>query len=299
MSKQILLIAAFCLTGLLSASATAASSESATAASESATSASESATAASRSATAASRRATALSNATPVISDSITARDLVAQAIDLTRGITSYTELSMLVHRPDWQRSSRMVSWTRGRGDALIHFTEPAKDAGNGTLKQGEKMWTYTPKLNRTIRLPFSLMSQSWAGSDFSYNDLSRTDKLLSYYELSISSVEEVDGHRQYTISAIPYDDAPVVWGKEEWVLRDDSVLIKQTFFDQDLVPLKSLETLEIGELGGRTFGIHMRMRKLDEPDKYTELRYHNAQFDIDIDDRMFTLFALKARGKI
>ena len=106
----------------------------------------------------------------------LSAYDLIAGAIDLNRGRTSYTEMSMLVHRPDWERSSSLVAWTRGREDALIRFTAPAKDAGSATLKQGDNMWTYTPKLNRTIRLPFSLMSQSWAGSDFSYNDLSRTD---------------------------------------------------------------------------------------------------------------------------
>ena len=110
----------------------------------------------------------------------LTARDLVAAAIDLTRGRSSYTEMSMVIHRPDWQRTSSLRAWTRGREDALIRFTAPAKDAGNATLKAGEKMWTFTPKLNRVIRLPFSMMSQGWAGSDFSYQDLSRSDKLLT-----------------------------------------------------------------------------------------------------------------------
>ena len=71
---------------------------------------------------------------------------LVAGALDLVRGDeSSYQELSMTVHRPDWERSSSMVSWSRGREDALTRFTAPPKDAGNALLKQGEKMWTYTP----------------------------------------------------------------------------------------------------------------------------------------------------------
>ena len=80
------------------------------------------------------------------------ARELIAAAIDLTRGRSSYAEFAMVIHRPDWERSSSLVAWTRGRKDALIRFTAPAKDAGNATLKQGEKMWTYNPKLNRTDR---------------------------------------------------------------------------------------------------------------------------------------------------
>lgn len=227
--------------------------------------------------------------------DTPTARDLVAGALDLMRGQSSYTQMQMLVHRPDWQRSSQLVAWTRGRKDALIRFTAPAKDAGNATLKRGEKMWTYTPKLNRTIRLPFSLMSQSWAGSDFSYNDLSRTDKLLEYYDLAIVATDEQDGHRLYTVEAIPHDDAPVVWGKEQMVMRDDYVLLSQTYFDQDMQPLKRMETLEIGELGGRVLSTRMRMAKLDEPNKYTELHYQQADWDVELKDQLFTVFSLQS----
>lgn len=230
--------------------------------------------------------------------DAVRAEDLIAGALDLVRGRTSYTELTMIIHRPDWERSSSLVSWTRGREDALIRFTAPARDAGNATLKQGDRMWTYTPKLNRTIRLPYSLMSQSWAGSDFSYNDLSRTDDLLRHYQLDITSVTEQDGHKVYTVTAVPHENAPVVWGKEEWVLRDDYVVMAEIFYDQSMEPLKRLETLEIGEMGGRVMPLVMRMSKLDEPDNYTEVIYESAEFDIDLEDRIFTVFSLQSGGR-
>ncbi|MEJ2131989.1 MAG: hypothetical protein P8Y95_10300 [Gammaproteobacteria bacterium] len=83
----------------------------------------------------------------PLAKAEITADELIAGAIDLTRGRTSYAELSMVIHRPDWQRSSTLVAWTRGLEDALIRFVAPARDAGNATLKLAEKMWTFTPKL--------------------------------------------------------------------------------------------------------------------------------------------------------
>ncbi len=226
--------------------------------------------------------------------------DLIAAAIDLNRGLTSYVEMTMLVHRPEWERSSALVGWTRGRTDALIRFTAPARDAGNATLRDGEKMWTFTPKLNRVVRLPFSLMSQSWAGSDFSYSDMSRTDDVLNYYDLEIVEVsEDEDGRAVYRIDARPHDDAPVVWGKEEWVLRDDYIILSQTFYDQDMIALKRLETLEIKNLGGRLLAARMRMSKLDEADHYTEMEYLEAQFDLSLPDSVFTTFNLQsgARG--
>lgn len=223
--------------------------------------------------------------------------ELVAAAIDLNRGLTSYVEMTMFVHRPDSQRSSALVAWTRGRTDALVRFTAPARDAGNATLRAGDRMWTYTPKLNRVVRLPFSLMSQSWAGSDFSYNDLARTDDLLNYYRLVLAQTTEADGLRVHRIEAFPKEDAPVVWGKEEWVLREDAVLLSQTFFDQDMLALKRLETLEIKELGGRVMPTRMRMYKLDEADHYTEMQYLVAEFDLSLPDSTFTTFNLQGRG--
>ncbi len=223
--------------------------------------------------------------------------ELVAAAIDLNRGLTSYMEMTMLVHRPERPRTIAAVAWTRGRTDALVRFTAPARDAGNATLRTGDRMWTYTPKLNRVVRLPFSLMSQSWAGSDFSYNDLARTDDLLNYYRLVLAQTTEVDGLLVHRIDAFPKEDAPVVWGKEEWVLREDAVLLSQTFFDQDMLALKRLETLEIKELGGRVMPTRVRMSKLDEADHYTEVEYIAAEFDLSLPDRIFTTFNLQGAG--
>ncbi len=224
-----------------------------------------------------------------------TAQELIAGVIDLTRGTTSYAEFAMVIHRSDWERTSKLSAWTRGREDALIRFTAPPKDAGNATLKQGDKMWTFAPKLNRVIRLPYSMMSQGWAGSDFSYSDLSRTDQLLHQYDLQLVATEQRDGHRVYTVDAIPHDDAPVVWGRESIVVRDDYVVLGQTFFDQSQKPLKRLETMEIKPLGGRTFATRIRMLPLEDPGNFTEITYEQARFDVEIDPGMFTVYALQS----
>ena len=228
--------------------------------------------------------------------------DLVERSLDLTRSASSHAEMSMTIARPTWQRSSRLVAWTRGREDSLIRFTAPAKDAGNALLKQGDKMWTYNPKLNRNIRLPGSMMSQSWAGSDFSYNDLSRSDKYLRNYNLLLVSVTRGDvagagEQRIFTIDAIPKEAAPVVWGKERMVIREDVVMLEVTYFDQSMVPVKRLVSLEIGEMGGRTMATALRMDNLEEPDTFTEVRYQNIEFDVPVEDRMFTVFALQSGG--
>ncbi len=225
----------------------------------------------------------------------LTAEGLVAGALDLMRGATSHIEFTMRIKRPDWERSTSIAAWSRGREDTLIRFTAPAKDAGNALLKVGDNMWTYAPRLNRTIRLPYSMRSQSWGGSDFSYNDLSRSDQVLRHYDLSIVDEKQDGEHTIYTIEAVPHENAPVVWGKEIWVLRDDYVMLEQVFYDQLQVALKRMTTLEIGAMGGRTLATRMRMERLDEPDHWTEVTTDSADFDIELSERMFTLFSLKS----
>ena len=224
----------------------------------------------------------------------LTADELVARVLDQTRGLSSYSELTMTIHRPDWQRTSSFSVWTQGREDALIRFTAPARDAGLATLRKGERMWTYSPKIQRTVRLPKSMMSQDWAGSDFSYNDLARSDDLLNQYLLSLTEIEQTADGTVYTIEAVPKENAAIVWGKEVLVLRDDFVLLKHSYFDQEMVLVKWLETLEIEEFDGRTIPKRMRITKSEAQDHWTEIVYDEADFDIEIPDSKFTLFALR-----
>ena len=220
---------------------------------------------------------------------------LVTGSIDQTRGLSSFAEMSMLIKRPSWQRKSTLKAWTRGREDALIRFVAPTRDAGNALLKQGERMWTYTPKLNKSIRLPGGMMSQSWAGSDFSYNDMSRSDKWLRDYTLQHVATEQDGGLAVYVVDAVPREDAAVVWGKERLRIREDLVLLELTYFDQDMQPVRQMVSLAIGELGGRVMATRMRMQEVDKPDQYTELEYLDMDFDVDVPDRMFTLFSLQS----
>lgn len=214
---------------------------------------------------------------------------LVKSAFDQWRGMSSYGEVSMTIHRRDWQRTMKMHNWTKGDKDALIRFVEPVKDAGNATLKLDNDMWMFTPKLNQVIKLPASMMTQSWMGSDFSYNDLAKSDQLLTSYNLRLLSVKEVDEINQYTIEAIPKADAPVVWGKEIIVIREDKILLSEKFYDQAMQPVKEMKTLKIDQVGGRLYPVVMRMTNLDEADRWTQVETHQAYFNIELPGYIFT----------
>lgn len=111
------------------------------------------------------------------------ATEIVRDAVNHWRGTSSRGSMTMTIHRPDWERSMSMDSWTQGEKRSLVRVTAPQKDRGNGTLMDGNNMWSFSPKVNRVIKVPSSLMSQSWMGSDFSNKDISRVDDIIDQYE--------------------------------------------------------------------------------------------------------------------
>ena len=217
------------------------------------------------------------------------AREIVKASIDNWRGLSSHGEMTMTIHRPSWERSMSMRGWTSGSKKSLIRVTAPKKDAGNGTLMVDNNMWSYAPKVNRVIKVPSSMMSQSWRGSDFSNKDVSRADDIVDQYDHTLLATDEIDGHTVWTIQSVPHEEAAVVWGKEVLRVRDDYVLLNQEFWDQDGVLVKTLESLEIGEMGGRTIALRQRMAKTETDDEWTEFSIQSMEFDIEISDNVFT----------
>ena len=222
------------------------------------------------------------------------AKDLVRAAMDHWRGTSSYSEMTMTIHREDWERSMSMRAWSEGTKLSLVRVTAPKKDAGNGTLMKDDSMWSYSPKVNRVIKIPSSMMSQGWMGSDFSNKDVSKSTDILDQYEHTLSSQLEEGGHTVYTIEAVPHEDAAVVWGKEVLRIRDDFVLLEEQFWDQDGQLVKVMEALEITEMGGRSVARVLRMGKVDSPGEWTEMTVSEIEFDIELPGGIFTLSSLR-----
>lgn len=222
------------------------------------------------------------------------ARDIVRKALDHWRGQTSTAAMTMTIHRPDWERSMSMRSWTQGTDRSLVRVTAPRRDVGNGTLMNDNSMWNFSPKVNRVIKIPSSMMGQSWMGSDFSNKDISRADDIVSRYTHTLLETR-TDGELEiYVIESIPREDAAVVWGKEVLTIRSDYVLLQHEFFDQDGELVKRLSTLEIGVLDGRTMALRQRMQRLDRDEEWTELQVDSMDYDVALDASVFTLSNLR-----
>ena len=222
------------------------------------------------------------------------AETIVRQAIDHYRGQSSRADMTMTIQRPDWERSMRMQAWTSGDEKTLVRVTEPRKDAGNATLSVDDNMWTFSPSINRVIKVPSSMMGQNWMGSDFSNKDVSKSADIVSQYDHRLLATEAHDGHGVWVIESVPHEEAAVVWGREVLRIRDDWVLLEQQFWSQDGELVKTLKALEIVEMAGRPVATVMRMAQTGSRQEYTELRTHEVEFDLELADSLFTLSSLR-----
>jgi len=226
--------------------------------------------------------------------DTSDASALVENSFKYMRGNASIATVIMTIHRPDWEREMTIKAWTRGKKYSLFYIQSPPKDHGNGTLKKSREMWMYNPKVNRVIKVPPSMMSQSWMGSDFSNNDLAKSDSFVNDYIHSIVGTETHDGQKVYVIKSMPKPDAPVIWGMQMLKIREDLIWLSQEFFDEDFKSVKRMSTLEIQMMGGKLYPKVWRMRETDKEDRYTQLTYSSLTFKSDLPDSLFTLTSLR-----
>jgi hypothetical protein len=92
----------------------------------------------------------------------------------------------------------------------------------------------------------------------------------------------------------VPHEDAPVVWGREVLTIRDDYIVLSHRFFDQDDELVKHMDSLEVGEMGGRSVALRQRMSKADVDDEWTEIRLLDVEYDVRHPDGLFTLSSLR-----
>ncbi|MYF88685.1 MAG: outer membrane lipoprotein-sorting protein [Boseongicola sp. SB0676_bin_33] len=225
----------------------------------------------------------------PTMAAAQDAKSILRATFDNWRADSSHVTTSMTINRGSGMRNLAMESWTQGEKKALVRFTAPARDAGNATLQVGNSTHVFNPKLNQVIKLPASAMSRSWMGSDFSYDDLARSDKVIDDYTHTLKGMVSVTGGRAHVIESVPKRGVPVVWGKQVLTIRTDGVLMEVEYYDQVGKRVRVMTTDRVERIGGRPYPVVMTMRTDAKPGQFTRIATESAEFDIPIPAYLFT----------
>ena len=220
----------------------------------------------------------------------LSAKEIVQRANDKANGNTNQGTMKMTIVRPDWSREVTMKSWSKGTEFYLIYITAPVRDKGQVFMKRELDMWNWMPSINRMIKLPPSMMGQSWMGSDFTNDDLVRMNSIIDDFTHTITGSEVVEGYDCYIIELIPKPDAAVVWGKINlWVSKDDYYELKGEYFDEDGVLINQMASSDIRQMGDRMLPARMVMMPVDKPGNQTILEMIDVVFNKPIDDDFFS----------
>ena len=214
---------------------------------------------------------------------------ILRAAFNNWRATSSHAVAEMTIRGSSGTRSLTMENWTQGSDKALVRFIAPARDAGNATLQNGRRTYVFNPKLNQVIQLPASAMSQSWMGSDFSYNDLTKTEQLISDYTHTLIGTTSHSGRTVYVIESVPKRGKPIVWGKQIVHVRDDYVLLRQEFYDQSGNLVRTMVADRVRVIDGRPYPSEITMSSVATPGQWTRIVTKSAEFEIDIPDYLFT----------
>ena len=224
------------------------------------------------------------------------ATDVVRRADGLLWGKTLHAEFDMSIVAPGWTRTLALRAWMHRPGRSLLRVLGPAKDAGIGSLRIDTEMWNYVPAIERTIKIPPSLMLQPWLGSDFTNDDLVRESSIVDDYTHTMLETPAGGGAGVFVVQADPKPQAPVVWGRILYTARADFVPLKQQFFDERGRLVRTLTYSEVRRMGGREIPTRWEMQPVDKPGKSTTIVLKAARYDSEIDPGLFSLRQLARR---
>jgi outer membrane lipoprotein-sorting protein len=219
--------------------------------------------------------------------------DIIRKAEEKMRGKESaYTEMTI---RPKWTRSMSLKSWGKGDELSLMVLTSPSKDAGTAFLKRGKEVWNWVPSIERSIKMPPSMMSQSWMGTDMSNDDLVRESSNVRDYTHKIVGDSTIEGRKCWKIELTPKPEAPVVWGKLVlFVDQKDYVQLKAEQYDEDGYLVNVMNSSVIKEMDGVVMATKLELIPVEKEGQKTVMTIDKIKFNEAYDDSFFTVENMK-----
>ena len=218
------------------------------------------------------------------------ATDIIRKADEKFEGeISSQSEMTMKIVRPAWERTVIFKTWSKGKENSLTLVTFPAKEKGQTFLKRGNDMWNWNPSINRLIKLPASMMSQGWMGSDFSNDDVLKESSLVADYTHTLKGSVKLEGYDCFIIELIPESDAAVVWGKIVLWISTEYFQLKAEYYDEDGYLVKTETAYDIKKMDDREIPTRFIIQPAEEKANQTIVILNSAKFNQPIQDNFFS----------
>jgi outer membrane lipoprotein-sorting protein len=219
------------------------------------------------------------------------ATEIIRRADERANGEkSSISTMSMTIIRPTWQRTVSFKNWTMGREYALTLITGPAREKGQTFLKRANEMWNWNPSISRLIKLPPSMMSQGWMGSDYTNDDILKESSVVNDYTHEIVGEDTIEDRLCYRIKMVAKEDAPVIWGSQiRWIDKKEDIFIKAELYDEDGYLVRTEKGSDLKVMDGRLIPTKIEIIPAEEDGNRTVLVIEDIKFNNNIDETFFS----------
>ncbi|MFH0759344.1 MAG: outer membrane lipoprotein-sorting protein [Bacteroidota bacterium] len=227
----------------------------------------------------------------PALGQELSPKEIIRKADERFNGEESSVSLmAMTIVRPTWERTLEFKNWNSGRDLALTLITAPARDKGQSFLKRENEMWNWNPTISRLIKLPPSMMSQGWMGSDYTNDDILKESSVVNDYTHEIMGEEEFGGRLCYKIKMVAKEDAAVIWGHQmRWIDKKDFIFMKSELYDEDGYLVRTEIGKEIKIMDGRLIPTILELIPAEEENQKTIIEIKEIQFNVPIQESFFS----------
>ncbi len=226
-----------------------------------------------------------------------TAKEIIEKADNKFYGEKSaVSEMKMTIVRPTWERTVEFKSWNEGTDKSLTLITAPASEKGQTFLKRGNEMWSWNPSISRLIKLPPSMMSQGWMGSDYTNDDILQESSIVNDYTHEVVGEDTIEERACYRIRLDAREEAAVIWGHQlRWIDKNDFLFLKAELYDADGYLVRTETGSRIREMDGRMIPTRLEVVPEEEEGNKTILLIEDIEFNVSIPDQFFSQQNMKS----
>ena len=222
--------------------------------------------------------------------------DEIISAIDSNIYAKSQVYTSkMIVHGRRSSRTIRSKSWIVGINKAFTEYLSPPREAGTKMLKNGDKLWTYSPQSDRVIQISGHMLRQSIMGSDLSYNDMMEEQSFETMYKASLEGTEIINNRKHYIILLEAKITGLSYPKRRAWVDSEYLLPMKEELYAKSGKLLKSTAMDGIKKIQGRWYPSRIVFKdELKRNSKGTEWIIEDIRFDVNIPESRFSKALLR-----
>jgi outer membrane lipoprotein-sorting protein len=207
-----------------------------------------------------------------------------------TRVFTS----KMIIHGKRSIRTVESKSWVAGEKQSYTEYLFPAREQGTKMLKLEDQLWIYSPSSDRIILIAGHMLRQSVMGSDMSYEDLMEDKKLIDHYNAEVTGNEIVNDRKCWVVKLTAFDPAVAYQGKKLWVDAERNIPLREELFAKSGTLLKRTELSDVEIINGRWFPKRIVFKDMLKEGDGTEFIMEGIEFNVKIDDYIFSKANLK-----